>query len=336
MPSAYASGRHGPEPVFVPTTMPPILLAPDALRDYRLFESSDLDETRERISRVMQPHRLEPAGKEPARSYMDFVKLGGMGLGAISFGGPMHVNVESIDGYYLLMFCLKGSADVRTVDTVFSVDRSTAVLCSPGTPFDARLSADCEQFVLRIDAASFRPALGVPTMRVAPRIAIDSPSLRGWAAQLRALTRSPALLECARSSAGVAAHMEHLLVTLLADALPALLVDHKPAIPAFVKRAEAFIRANIGEPLQLEEIARAAGVSARTLRERFQSAHGVSPMQYLRDVRMERARESLLQAGTRGRIADIALACGFLHFGRFSAAYAKVFGESPSDTLRRR
>jgi AraC-like DNA-binding protein len=316
--------------------MSPTFFAPDALRGYRLFESNDLDETRDLISRVMQPHQLEPSGRGRARSYMDFVKLGGLGLGAISFGSAMHVDVGAVDGYYLLMFCLKGQADVRTLNTTLGVDRNNAVLCAPGQPFDARLSPDCEQFVLRIDAASFEKSLGVDAIPLAPHVPIDNPALRAWLQQLRALTSSPALLESARSNAGIAGHMEHLLIDLLADALPApLVIEHKAAVPAFVKRAEEFMRAHVGDALQLDEISRVAGVSPRTLRERFHSVHGVSPMQYLRDARMQHAREALLQAGPQAKVADIALACGFFHLGRFSVSYAKAFGEMPSDTLRR-
>ncbi|MDR5741169.1 MULTISPECIES: anthranilate 1,2-dioxygenase regulatory protein AndR [unclassified Caballeronia] len=319
--------------------MSPTFFAPDALRSYRLFESNDLDETRDLISRVMQPHVLVPSGKDRGHSYMDFVKLGRLGLGAISFGTSMHVDVESVDGYYLLMFCLRGHAEVRTLDATLAVDRNNAVLCAPGQPFDASLSPDCEQFVLRIDADAFRRASREAGALLSPRICIDSPPLQGWMQQLRALTGSSALLESARSNAHVAGHMEGLLIDLLACALPSeprAALAQSSLAPAFVRRAEEFMRAHAGEPLQLEDIARAAGVSARTLRERFHIARGISPMQFLRDVRMQQAREALLAAGPRARIADIALACGFFHLGRFSIAYAKAFGESPSDTLRER
>ncbi|MDR5806609.1 anthranilate 1,2-dioxygenase regulatory protein AndR [Caballeronia sp. LZ001] len=312
--------------------MSPTFFAPLALRDYRLFESNDHDETRDLISRVMQPHVLEPAGRACGRSYMDFVKVGRLGLGAISFGTSMHVDVESVDGYYLLMFCLSGHARVRTLDATLDVDRNNAVLCAPGQPFDAWLSSDCEQFVLRIDADAFRKAGGSHE----PGVSIDSPALQGWMQQLRALTSSAALLESARSNMQIAGHMERLLIDLLAGALPGAPGALPSVAPAFVKRAEEFIRTHAGDALQLEDIASAAGVSARTLRERFQAVRGVSPMQFVRDVRMQQARDALLAAGPQARVADIALACGFFHLGRFSIAYAKTFGEMPSETLRRR
>lgn len=57
----------------------------------------------------------------------------------------------------------------------------------------------------------------------------------------------------------------------------------------------------------------------------------MSPMQYLRGVRLDRAREDL-QAGV-GTVSDIAYQWGFTNLGRFARAYRERFGELPSDTL---
>jgi AraC-like DNA-binding protein len=330
--------------------MSPSVFHPDALRKYRLFESSDLDETRESISRVMQPHALRPTGQAGGTSHMDFVKVGRLGLGTIAFGSDMHVDVESVDGYYLLMFCLSGRALARTQNTTLNVDQSNGILCRPGHPFDAQLSDDCEQFVLRIDAQAFISVLGDAPVQIASHLPVGGPLLSGWMEQLRALTHSTGLLESARTNPRVAAHMEYLLIELLSQALgpnalsempmdPALLNAHgsgQGIAPAFVRRAEAFMRAHSADMLQLQEIAVAAGVPSRTLRDGFQQFRGTSPMQFVRDLRMSQARETLLRAGPDVRVSDVALACGFLHLGRFSLAYAKAFGESPSATLRRR
>ncbi|KKB63588.1 AraC family transcriptional regulator [Robbsia andropogonis] len=329
--------------------MPLSFFHPDALRKYRLFESSDLDETRESISRVMQPHALRPTGHAEGTSHMDFVKVGRLGLGTIAFGSDMHVDVESVDGYYLLMFCLSGQALARTRDTTLRVDQDNGILCRPGHSFDAQLSDNCEQFVLRIDAQAFVSVLGDEPLHIAPRLPVGGPHLRGWMEQLRALTGSTALLESARNSPGIATHMEHLLLELLSQAVgplspydgisgvSAALPSRSTGIaPAFVRRAEDFIRARSADALQLQDIADAAGVPPRTLREGFQHFRGITPMQFVRDIRMSRARETLLRAEQDVRVSDIALECGFFHLGRFSLAYAKTFGESPSETLRRR
>jgi transcriptional regulator GlxA family with amidase domain len=101
-----------------------------------------------------------------------------------------------------------------------------------------------------------------------------------------------------------------------------------------VKRAQTFIAERACEPITLADIAEAAGVPVRTLLDGFQRFSHATPMQLVRESRLERAREQLLQARDTDRVADIALGCGFANLGRFASAYREMFGETPSDTLR--
>ncbi|WDD93009.1 AraC family transcriptional regulator [Burkholderia sp. FERM BP-3421] len=315
--------------------MSPTPFEPRALRAHRLFESRDLDETRERISRVMQPHALMPDSRHPGAAHMDFVRLGGLGIGAIAFGDAMRVRVEAVDGYHLLMFCLAGHAEVRSMGRTVDVDRRTGVLCAPGECFDARLSADCEQFVLRIDAAALAASTGECGPALEPVVEVGEASLAAWRQQLMCVAGSAALLGSAQANPRVAAQVERLLLDLLVDghasaAAAALRAD--PA-PAFVRRAQDYVDAHSAQPLQLADVARAAGVPERTLRDGFLRFRGVSPMQYLRQIRLDKARERLRGAPPGLRIADIALDCGFTHLGRFALAYRERFGELPSGTV---
>jgi transcriptional regulator GlxA family with amidase domain len=59
-------------------------------------------------------------------------------------------------------------------------------------------------------------------------------------------------------------------------------------------------------------------------------------MRYLRNARFQQAREALRRAPPETSVTDIAMTWGFSHMGRFSVEYRKRFGESPSDTLKRR
>src|SRR5439155_18812575 len=66
----------------------------------------------------------------------------------------------------------------------------------------------------------------------------------------------------------------------------------------------------------------------------FRRFIGQAPTKYLRDVRLERARQELLRAPRESSIADVAAHCGFGHLGRFAAWYCQRYGETPSATLR--
>jgi AraC-like DNA-binding protein len=72
----------------------------------------------------------------------------------------------------------------------------------------------------------------------------------------------------------------------------------------------------------------------RSLYAGFKEYLGVSPMQYLRDLRMECARTELM-SGEASNVSGVALRWGFAHLGRFSNDYKLRYGETPSQTLRR-
>ncbi|WP_207406141.1 helix-turn-helix transcriptional regulator [Rathayibacter sp. SD072] len=89
-------------------------------------------------------------------------------------------------------------------------------------------------------------------------------------------------------------------------------------------------------PIGPIEIAGAAHLSVRGTQVAFQRLLGTTPLQYLRDERLDRVRTDLRLADpVRATVADIARGWGFGHLGRFSSAYAARFGEYPSETLAR-
>ena len=95
------------------------------------------------------------------------------------------------------------------------------------------------------------------------------------------------------------------------------------------------MQANADEPLRLGDIAQAAGVPVRTLLEAFRRARDCSPMQYLRDMRLDVAQRRLREPQAGTTVSAVAMDCGFAHLARFSQSYRARFGESPSETLRR-
>lgn len=82
----------------------------------------------------------------------------------------------------------------------------------------------------------------------------------------------------------------------------------------------------------IEQLCRELGVSRRTLQYSFQEQVGMNPVAYLRAQRLNGVRQMLKQGLG---VTDAATAWGFWHFGHFSQEYKKLFGELPSETLRR-
>ena len=75
-------------------------------------------------------------------------------------------------------------------------------------------------------------------------------------------------------------------------------------------------------------------MSLRSLYTGFKAFCGVTPMQYLKELRLDRAHAELQGASHGAQVSGVALRWGFGHLGRFSADYHARFGENPSETLR--
>ena len=81
-------------------------------------------------------------------------------------------------------------------------------------------------------------------------------------------------------------------------------------------------------------MADACGVSVRSVYARFKECRGQSPLSYMRDVRLSRARDLLSDPLQPASVLDVAMRCGFSSFGHFARRYRERFGELPSDTVR--
>lgn len=100
-------------------------------------------------------------------------------------------------------------------------------------------------------------------------------------------------------------------------------------------RIEDYIYANWDQKLDIETLSHVAGVSGRTLFRMFIERHGCSPHEFVQQVRLQRARNFLLESADGVTVSSVAFRCGFSNPGHFARAYRCTFGELPSDTLRR-
>jgi AraC family ethanolamine operon transcriptional activator len=101
---------------------------------------------------------------------------------------------------------------------------------------------------------------------------------------------------------------------------------------ALVQRCVTLVNDAADAAPTVTQLCAATGVSRRTLQNAFLRVLDMSPLAYIKAVRLKQAREALKNARS---VTDAATACGFWHFGHFSQDYQSMFGERPSDTLKR-
>jgi AraC-like DNA-binding protein len=111
--------------------------------------------------------------------------------------------------------------------------------------------------------------------------------------------------------------------------------DRRDASAAALRRAVIFIDENVGRDISAADIAGAAHTSIRAVQLAFRRHLDTTPMNYLRRVRLERARRQLLAADpTRTTVTSIACRWGFASPGRFTAYYRAAYGVLPSEALK--
>jgi AraC-like DNA-binding protein len=203
------------------------------------------------------------------------------------------------------------------------------------TDYDQQLVHLDRGFVREVAAERFD--VGTREMRFDHLRPADGTAVRQWRDSLGALAR--ALREGGTGSLvwheakrqAVDAFLR--VVPPQLDQLPAELLHPRQAkLRAVVEH----IHAHADDPITITDLAEVAGLSVRSVQEAFRRTFGVSPLNYLRQVRLDRVHEELLARDSRTvSVGQVATRWGFAHLGRFSAAYAERFGEYPKQTLRR-
>lgn len=109
-------------------------------------------------------------------------------------------------------------------------------------------------------------------------------------------------------------------------------IDSRTVVHRCIDHAEAVDRI-----VSIEELCRVAHVSERRLRTAFTEEFDKPPSEFMRTWALDRARRRLRDAPPGEQtVTSVAVGLGFNHLGRFASNYRRIFGESPSRTLRDR
>ncbi|MHC2075829.1 AraC family transcriptional regulator (plasmid) [Agrobacterium tumefaciens] len=96
---------------------------------------------------------------------------------------------------------------------------------------------------------------------------------------------------------------------------------------AQIRAAIAHLRANFDRLVRIEELVEIAGMSAATFHRHFRAATGMSPLQYLKVLRLQEARRRLI---ANADPTGAAYAVGYESASQFSREYTRMFGTPPA------
>jgi len=321
------------------------------LAAFNRVSTDSVDAAADAVGRIFCPHRLTPEH----RTSPDFFALhncavfGGLSVNYVAYGGSVSIDPGCLERFFLLQIPVHGSSRIQTAARdIVTAPGASASLLSPTIPTRMTWQGNCAQLILLVDrrlleqraaALSGRPAGAV---EFEPAVDLSSPSGRAIQSQILDLVDLAERLGPQRPLSPMAA--ANLRETLLGGLLHGQHHSASDAIDRFggraetlprsVRRAREYLHAHADEPLDLEQLATAAGTGIRALQLGFQRHFGTSISEMLRDIRLAHLNARLTGASPDVSITDIAFELGFTHLSRMASAYRAKFGETPSATRR--
>ena len=103
-----------------------------------------------------------------------------------------------------------------------------------------------------------------------------------------------------------------------------------------IDRVRELLDAHIDTPINMYQLSQELGVSERQLHNAFKLSYGLTPKNYLQNLRLNRTRKELLtRKPGNTTVSAIAYKYNFIHTSDFTKKYKQMFGELPSLTLHK-
>jgi AraC-like DNA-binding protein len=277
----------------------------------------------------------------------DVARIGPITVGEISYGSDVHVRIGDLESAYHVLAPLTGSLESRHRGTYVIADPTRAAVYRPIGDIDLYWGGGCRLLSVKVERAALERELDAALDRqvVTPLPLGASFDLVGgpgrtWAALVRLLHAELRRTDGLGREPRMAARWRDLVISGLA-----LTVEHPygdepaglqgPRRPRPVKRTLDIMHAEPWRAFSVGELAEIAGVGVRVLQESFRQHVGMSPMAYLRRLRLDGVHAELTRADPwRVSVSEVAYRWGFTHLGRFAGAYRARYGVSPSQTLK--
>ncbi|MDM0036878.1 AraC family transcriptional regulator [Variovorax sp. J22P271] len=319
-----------------------------------LFRSDERVDAHDHVSRELADHLLRWKSGMPDVA-MFKGSLNRLSMYLLRYGAEVEVTPNPFDDFTLVHTSLSGGAEIEVDGQKLVIAEGRTGVLTPKQRVRLRWYPGTQQLILKVPHVLLRELAHLDEAdkpELTPGYLLDRRLCSQWDLIMHSLLNAMSMPAESALDKTWLDHFEHNAALFLlshqvrgsaqASALGLQVVQPGQLKDAVLGAGDSrrmnmlleYMDARLGAPLSLEDMASAAGVSIRTINELCHRQHGVTPMELLRNLRLDAVR-SRLRAQPDLSITETALTFGFGHLGRFSAYYFDRFGELPRQTQAR-
>ncbi|MFG0753856.1 AraC family transcriptional regulator [Pseudomonas sp. TYF_14] len=300
------------------------------------------------MSQICGPHQLSV--RDPQLRFRHLAcRLESLTMGMIEYGTDATITIvkDRSLGCFSISLPFFGEQELKQRDGLILSNVDTGVIVSPDDDQELTIGGDCrkmqliipKQAMLAVLQELIRAPIHEP-LRFNPAIDAVNGNTGAWWRLVKHTFHEMQEHSSLYSQAGMSGCFSSVLIRSLLLNQPnnfSREIENKfgKKYPNYLVKAKDFIETNARLEIRLQDIENAAGVTRYKLFESFGKYLDMSPMAYLKQYRLLGARREIMEDKSHRNVADIALAWGFNHLGRFAADYKSLFGESPRSTVSR-
>lgn len=320
------------------------------LSRHKVFESENVDEIRARMCELYRDSAVQfaPAqGQQRLAHEMFVVPVGGILLTSFNWAFGVRAAAPCVEDTFDFCIPTEGGGDIAVGKETVNYDHQTGIVLSPNRPLRIDLAAQTINLNVNVSKALLEGQLSALMGRDRSEPLEFDAAMHYQRDQCGSVWRLVRFIagEIDRDASVLTNPLvaERFCDAVLSGFLYAqpnnyshlLNRDVPPAELPYVRQVEEYIAANCAQPITSSDLAAIAGASMSALYAGFKRYRGYTPLEFLKNTRLQRVRDALQIAPAGTTVKEVANRWGFTHLGRFSRDYARRYGENPSETLSR-
>ena len=313
------------------------------LDEFLLFKSDDYQIIKDQISHYLCPHQFDVHAFESLNTRLNGFSFGNCALYDLKYSAPVMVTIDETSNYYLFRITLEGQCKVGLENQHILQSTGIMSVTHPHSKQQIMTNHHCRNIILKIakqdiDTQLFN-MLGYSSLTPVLFDTALSCTEEGISSIVETLNYLCHAYYNIQNWSFISASFTQYLIELILLKVPnnystQLTAQRQALLPAYIKKAQQYIQDHLEESITLANLSQYCDVSIRTLQKGFSQFVQQTPIEYIRNQRMERIHLALQNAQSNQTVTDILFEHGIQSLGHFAPLYKKRYGCLPSQTLK--